>query len=124
MTRKLQSMMSAVRQLQGVEFYHPAAQTVKCVFYNYPVELAFHATANEEQYQLEVYVVKGKERMPLSAFKRYHFLVETESCYYQLTSKSHDAIEWLQQQNTSEWTTNDPAAFEQVLNNISIHRIS
>lgn len=118
MTRKLQSMISAVRQLQGVEFYHPAAQTVKCVFYTYPVELAFHATTNEEQYKLEVYVVKGKERMPLSAFKRYHFLVETESCYYQLTSKSHDAIEWLQQQDATKWTTNDPAAFEQVLNKL------
>jgi superfamily II DNA or RNA helicase len=118
MTRKLQGMMSAVRQLQGVEFYHPAAQTVKCVFYSYPVELAFHAIAEEEHFQLEVYVVKGKERMPLTEFKRYHFLLETESCYYQLTSKSHDAIEWLQQQNSSEWTTNDAAAFEQVLNKL------
>ena len=118
MTRKLQSMMSAVRQLQGVEFYHPAAQTVKCVFYSYPVELAFHATAEEDRYHLEVYVVKGKERMPLTEFKRYHFLVETESCYYQLTSKSHDAIEWLQQQDATTWTTNDPAAFEQVLNKL------
>ena len=118
MTRKLQSMMSAVRQLQGVEFYHPAAQTVKCVFYNYPVELAFHATTNEDQYELEVYVVKGKERMPLTEFKRYYFLVETESCYYQLTSKSHDAIEWLHQQDATKWTTNDPAAFEQVLNKL------
>ncbi len=115
MTRKLQSMISAVRQLQGVEFYHPAAQTVKCVFYNYPVELAFHATTNEDQYELEVYVVKGKERMPLTAFKRYHFLLEVDACYYQLTSKSHDAIEWLQQQDATTWTTNDPAAFEQVL---------
>jgi superfamily II DNA or RNA helicase len=118
MTRKLQAMMSAVRQLQGVEFYHPAAQTVKCVFYSYPVELAFHAIAEDEYFQLEVYVVKGKERMPLTEFKRYHFLLETESCYYQLTSKSHDAIEWLQQQNSSEWTTNDTAAFEQVLNKL------
>jgi superfamily II DNA or RNA helicase len=118
MTRKLQAMMSAVRQLQGVEFYHPAAQTVKCVFYSYPVELAFHAIAEDEHFQLEVYVVKGKERMPLTEFKRYHFLLETESCYYQLTSKSHDAIEWLQQQNSSEWTTNDTAAFEQVLNKL------
>jgi superfamily II DNA or RNA helicase len=118
MTRKLQAMMSAVRQLQGVEFYHPAAQTVKCIFYSYPVELAFHAIAEEEHFQLEVYVVKGKERMPLTEFKRYHFLLETESCYYQLTSKSHDAIEWLQQQNTSEWKTSDPAAFEQVLNKL------
>lgn len=118
MTRKLQAMMSAVRQLQGVEFYHPAAQTVKCVFYSYPVELAFHAIADEEHFQLEVYVVKGKERMLLTEFKRYHFLLETESCYYQLTSKSHDAIEWLQQQNKSEWTTNEPAAFEQVLNKL------
>ena len=117
-TRKLQAMMSAVRQLQGVEFYHPAAQTVKCVFYSYPVELAFQVRAEEEQYHLEVYVVKGKERMPLTEFKRTHFLVETESCYYQLTSKSHDAIEWLQQQNTSEWTTNNPAVFEQVLNKL------
>jgi superfamily II DNA or RNA helicase len=118
MTRKLQAMMSAVRQLQGVEFYHPAAQTVKCVFYSYPVELAFHAIAEEEHFQLEIYVVKGKERMPLTEFKRYHFLLETESCYYQLTSKSHDAIEWLQQQNSSEWTTNDPTVFEQVLNKL------
>lgn len=118
MIRKLQSMMSAVRQLQGVEFYHPAAQTVKCIFYSYPVELAFHARAEAEHYQLDVYVVKGKERMPLTEFKRYHFLVETESCYYQLTSKSHDAIEWLQQQDATNWTTNDPAAFEQVLNKL------
>ncbi|HLP35248.1 DEAD/DEAH box helicase [Lacibacter sp.] len=118
MTRKLQSMMSAVRQLNGVEFYHPAAQTVKCVFYKYPVELAFHPTTNEDRYELEVYVVKGKERMPLTAFKRFHFLLEVDACYYQLTSKSHDAIEWLQQQDATTWTTNDPTAFEQVLNKL------
>lgn len=118
MTRKLQAMMSAVRQLKGVEFYHAAAQTVKCMFHTYPVELAFHATTNDEQYHLEVYVVKGKERMPLTAFKRYHFLLEVDAWYYQLTSKSHDAIEWLEQQDATKWTTTDPSAFEQVLNKL------
>jgi superfamily II DNA or RNA helicase len=123
-TRKLQLMISAIRQLKGVEFFHTAnvnasaTQTVKCFFYSYPVELMFHATTEGEQYQLEVYVLKGKERMPLTAFKRFHFLVEVDACYYQLSSKSYDAIEWLEQQDVSKWTNADPVAFEQVINKL------
>ncbi|RXK62681.1 ATP-dependent helicase [Lacibacter luteus] len=121
MARKLQSMISAMRQLQGFEFYHSgtvnaaSTQTVKCVFHSYPVELAFHAVAENDRYKLEIQVVKGKERMPLASFKRFHFLLENDSTYYQLASKSHDAVEWLQQQDSSTWTTAEPSSFEQVV---------
>jgi len=126
MVRHLQSLLMGLRQQnKTVELYHQvngvsasSVQTVKCVLYAYPVELAFHVLIDGNRYLLDIYVVKGKERMHYNEFKRVHFLLEVDSCYYQLSSKSYEAAEWLQQQDETKWTTNDPASFEQVISKL------
>ena len=101
MVRYLQSLLMSLRQQnKTVELYHQvngasasSVQTVKCISYAYPVELAFHVIIDDSQYLLDIYVVRGKERMHYNEFKRVHFLLEADSCYYQLSSKIYEAAE-------------------------------
>lgn len=126
MMRHLQSLLMGLRQQsKTVELYHQvngvsasSVQTVKCLLYAYPVELSFHVMIDDNKYLLEIFVVKGKERMRYNEFKRIHFLLEVDSCYYQLSSKSYEAAEWLQQQDETKWTANDPASFEEVISKL------
>lgn len=120
LTRHLQTILASLRQQSTVELYHSvvngaAVQTMKCQLYNYPVELSFRVIADESQYQLEIFVQKGREQIPLDTFRRYGFLLEAENFYYQLASKSFEAVEWLQQQDQSAWNADEPDTFEQVI---------
>lgn len=121
MVRHLQTLFSSLRHyVQHLELHHPvttagsaAIQTLKCSLHHYSVELAFAVIEKEAHYAFLVSVVNGKEKKAISGYKRYHFFLEKENVYYQLSSKSYEAAEWLEEQEQQQWTKEDTSKIKE-----------
>lgn len=100
-TRHIYSCVATLRRQPIPEWYHAVetkekrVQNLRCSFYNYPVELVCLARRKDEQYAIELWIEMGKERSPLDHFRRHFFLLEKEDCYYQLSPKSYEALQYL-----------------------------
>lgn len=122
MARHVQSAFTTLRQQAKLpQFYHHTAgstsnavQTTACSIYPYPAELAFKATTQNNALHLEIFVVLGKEKFSYAGYKRFHFLLENENTYYQLTGKSYEAAVWLEQQEKLQWTKEEAHLLEAV----------
>ena len=122
MARHVQTIFTTLRQQATLpQFYHHttgstanAVQTTACSIYPYAVELAFKVVQNNGGFMLETIVVKGKERVNFTDFKRVHFLLENENTYYQLTGKSYEAAVWLEQQEKLHWAKEEAHLLEAV----------
>ncbi len=103
-TKHVQTQFTLLRQQAAkLELYYAVAggaavQIVKCNFYNYPAELAFTVLENDNCFLLQTMVATGNRHMPLQQFTRFNFLLEQEHTFYQLSAKSYETANWLQQQ--------------------------
>lgn len=124
-TRHLQSITGALRRLPVQDWYHPViqdnkrVQNIKCSFYHYPVEVSFYADKKESYYTLDLFIEIGKEKWPATSFSRYYFLMERDNCYYQVSPKSYEALDWVSQQDSTQWTVEHAERFEAVLDKLA-----
>ena len=106
--KHLYSAIATLRRQPITQWYHPVSKGVKrvqnqpCQFYDYPVELSGKAQkeGNREIIQLSVEI--GRTLVPLQDFRRHGFLLEKDNCYYQLSPKSDQALNWLNTQLNEE----------------------
>jgi len=123
-TRHVQSITGALRRQPVQDWYHPVTssdkriQNIKCGFYSYPVEVSFYADKKEQRYTLDTFIEIGKEKIPLNLFRRYHFLLEKDNCYYQVSPKSYEALDWISAQDASQWTIERTDDFESLLHQL------
>ncbi len=124
-SRHLYSLVGALRRQPLKEWYHSVptndkrVQNIKCSFYHYPVELIFRAAKTGDQFNIETVVEIGKEQIALSGFRRYYFLLEQDNCYYQVSPKSYEALDWLTAQAPSAPVFDNREALDQVLQKLS-----
>ncbi len=103
--RKHIYMLAATIRRQPISDWHHTIvtenkrmQTVRCSFHPYPVELICHIERKNGSDHIGLYIEMGQTRFPLNRFQHYHFFLEYENCYYQLSPKSYQALDWLNQQ--------------------------
>lgn len=126
-SRHLYSLVGALRRQPLKEWYHSVQtddkriQNIRCSFYHYPVELIFHAAKTADQFGIETTAEIGKEQIVLSKFRRYHFLLEYDNCYYQVSPKSYEALGWLENDAPPALLFDDKDTFERALQSLS-HR--
>lgn len=119
-TKHVQTQFALLRQQAAkLEIYHAvktntSVQIVKCSLYNYPAELAFTILENDNGFILQPLVTTGSKQMPLQHFNRFNFLVEADNIFYQLTAKSYETANWLQQQ-TLQYSHTETDALKTVI---------
>lgn len=71
--------------------------TKPCQYHRFAVQLLFELRVDDaEGLTVHTLVQNGRDEQPLTAFRRYHFLLEKEDAYYQLSPKAFFALEWLE----------------------------
>ncbi|MCH5597365.1 hypothetical protein [Niabella ginsengisoli] len=119
--RQIYAFVGAIRRLSVNEWYHPVQtgdkriQNIKCSFYQYPVEIAFRVRKAALSFSIEIFVEIGKKQLRIDDFCRFDFLLERDHCYYQISPKSFDALDWFLTQCKLEWSTNETDELEIVL---------
>ncbi|MCH5688030.1 hypothetical protein LWM68_29450 [Niabella sp. W65] len=69
----------------------------------------------DTHYSIDTFIEIGKEKFPISDFSRHYFLLERDNCYYQVSPKSYEALDWICSQDASQWVLDQPDHFEAVL---------
>ena len=82
-----------------------------CTFSAFRTHLKFEVV-NENGLQLVIWVVINSACYQLNEFRRFYFLLESRNEYFFLSFKDYQTIEWLQQNNPSQYE-NDPVLFAQ-----------
>lgn len=124
-TRHIQSITGALRRQPVQDWYHPVisgdkrVQNVKCSFYHYPVEVSFYADKKDTHFSIDTFIEIGKEKFPINDFSRHYFLLERDNCYYQVSPKSYEALDWISAQDASQWTNELTEHFESVLQKLA-----
>lgn len=128
-SRHFHSLIGALRRQPVKEWYHSVqtsdkrVQNIKCSFYHYPVELIFRAAKTADHFSIETLVEIGKEQIALSGFRKYYFLLERDNCYYQLSPKSYEALDWLETHAPSASVFGNRDAFDQALQKLSQRQV-
>ncbi|MGC4037331.1 MAG: DEAD/DEAH box helicase [Chitinophagaceae bacterium] len=123
--RHQQSIIGRLRWQTSLVMYHSATsngtavQTTRCGFFNYSPELICDIKGDAGAYKLNIFVVHGKERVPLQNYQRFHFLLYTGNQYYLLPVKFYEAIEWLELQYSSQWVVDNSSSLEMLIEKLN-----
>ncbi len=117
-TRKVQEQFEFLKPFAHlVKWYHqvpnPATGhmvTAACVFSTYKPLLHFEVVKEGNHLQLQTIVTINNSNYNLSSFRQFHFLLESRNEYFLLAGKDYQTLQWLQQNNTGQYSTN-PALF-------------
>lgn len=118
-TRRLVQQLEILKPFFSlIKWYHqvpnPATGNLliaPCTFSTFKTQLQFEVV-NNNGLELVTQIQINNTIFALSEFRRFHFLLESKNEYFFLSFKDYQTLEWLQQQNISEYA-HDSAAFAQ-----------
>lgn len=105
-----------------IKWYHRLAEpggkrmrTARCRVKSLSVSLAFEIEVRDGSYSLNTIIVDAGERIPLSAFTRYHFLLLHEDTYRFLTLNDYHTLERLEKMDLATLGRDQDAFFLEVV---------
>lgn len=112
MIRRLHESLERLKPFATMtKWYHKIQQdkgvfkTAPCHFSAYKPKLTFEVKKHEDNLVLETSVALNETAYPLSHFTRYEFLLESKNEYFLLTYKDYQTLEWLETNDSQQFST-------------------
>ncbi|WEK34019.1 MAG: SNF2-related protein [Candidatus Pseudobacter hemicellulosilyticus] len=125
MLREMHQQLEALKPFSPlIRWFHKlktdktSYKTGPCSLSTFKPQLHFEVVKNDNGLALQTAIHLNGANYPLQEFNRFHFLLESRNEYYLLAYKDFQTLEWLQQQDLTQYAQQPQALATQVLSRL------